>query len=64
MAAEPEMTLPADTFDTRDDPAAADWAAARTAPTAGHELASEVAAPVAHHRVGDARRRRVHAADL
>ena len=34
MAAEPEMTLPADTFDTRDDPAAADWAAARTAHTA------------------------------
>jgi len=42
MAAEPEMTLPTD---TRDDPAAADWAAARTANAAGRELASEVAAP-------------------
>jgi flagellar motor switch protein FliN/FliY len=45
MAAEPEMTLSANTFDTRDDPAAADWAAARAAHTAGRELASEVAAP-------------------
>ena len=42
MAAETEMTLPADPSEDR---AAADWAAARSESAAGRELASEVAAP-------------------
>jgi flagellar motor switch protein FliN/FliY len=42
MAAEPVMTLPAE---AEEDRAAADWTAARQAGAAGHETASELAAP-------------------
>ena len=42
MSADPEKSLPTA---TDDDPAAADWAAARTENAAGRELASELAAP-------------------